>query len=39
MASSVGQTIGPPAEKAYAVDPVGVDMTTPSQPKLESGRP
>ncbi|CAB4550180.1 unannotated protein [freshwater metagenome] len=38
-ASTDGQTTGPPAEKAYAVDPVGVDMTTPSQPKLESGCP
>ena len=29
IASTAGQTIGPPAEKEYAVDPVGVDMTTP----------
>ena len=27
------------AENEYAVDPVGVDMTTPSQPKEDSGRP
>jgi hypothetical protein len=32
-------TIRPPAEKAYAVEPVGVAQRTPSQPKLVSGRP
>ena len=39
IASRFGQTIGPPAEKAYAVDPVGVEITTPSQPQVERGRP
>ena len=38
-ASTVGQTTGPPAEKAYAVEPVGVAATTPSQPHRDSGRP
>ena len=38
-ASTPGQTIGPPALKLYAVDPVGVAHTTPSQPNLLSGRP
>ena len=33
-----GQSTGPPAEKAYAVEPVGVAQMTPSQPHLESGR-
>ena len=33
-----GQITGPPAEKLYAVEPVGVEITTPSQPKLDSGR-
>src|SRR4051812_34279491 len=37
-ASTAGQTTGPPAENAYAVDPVGVANTTPSQPHLERGR-
>ncbi len=31
-ASTSGQTIGPPPENEYAVDPVGVDTTTPSHP-------
>ena len=31
-ASTSGQTTGPPAEKAYAVEPVGVAHRTPSQP-------
>src|SRR5215467_13650033 len=31
-ASTSGQTTGPPAENAYAVEPVGVAQTTPSQP-------
>src|SRR5262249_44451022 len=31
-ASTPGQTTGPPAENAYAVDPVGVAQMTPSQP-------
>ena len=31
-ASTSGQTTGPPAEKAYAVEPVGVAHSTPSQP-------
>ena len=39
IASTLGQITGPPAEKLYAVDPVGVDTTMPSQPKLDSGRP
>jgi hypothetical protein len=30
--SSVGNTTGPPADRLYAVDPVGVDSTTPSAP-------
>ena len=38
-ACTSGQTIGPPAEKAYAVDPVGVAHTTPSQPHRDTGRP
>src|SRR5690349_9751756 len=38
-ASTSGQTTGPPAENAYAVDPVGVEQTTPSQPQRDSGRP
>ncbi len=39
MASTVGQMTGPPAEKLYAVEPVGVETTIPSHPKLDSGRP
>ena len=39
IASTPGQTTGPPAEKAYAVDPVGVDTRTPSQAQRDSGRP
>ena len=31
-ASTCGHTSGPPAENAYAVDPVGVAHSTPSQP-------
>ena len=38
-ASTSGQTTGPPAENAYAVDPVGVAITTPSQPIVDTGRP
>ncbi len=38
-ASTSGQTTGPPAENAYAVEPVGVAHTTPSQPYRDSGRP
>ena len=30
--------IGPPVENAYAVDPVGVAHSRPSQPKRSSGR-
>ena len=30
MVSSVGNTTGPPADRLYAVDPVGVAITTPS---------
>ena len=33
-----GHTTGPPAENAYAVDPVGVAHTMPSQPQRDSGR-
>src|SRR6202000_1486826 len=32
-ASTSGHTTGPPAENAYAVEPVGVAHTTPSQPQ------
>src|SRR6185295_10530719 len=35
-ASTSGHTTGPPAEKAYAVEPVGVAQTTPSQPYRDS---
>ncbi len=38
-ASTPGQTMGPPALKLYAVEPVGVAHTTPSQPQRDSGRP
>src|SRR5690606_36666216 len=38
-ASTSGQTTGPPAENAYAVEPVGVAQTTASQPYRDSGRP
>src|SRR5690349_3346675 len=38
-ASTSGHTTGPPAENAYAVDPVGVAHTTPSQPYRDSRRP
>ena len=38
-ACTSGQTTGPPAENAYAVEPVGAAHTTPSQPKRDSGRP
>src|SRR5690242_20644587 len=38
-ASTSGHTTGPPAENAYAVEPVGVAQTTPSQPYRDSGRP
>ena len=39
IASTSGQTTGPPAENAYAVEPVGVAQTTPSHPTVDSGRP
>ena len=39
IASTPGQTTGPPAENAYAVDPVGVATRTPSQAQRDSGRP
>src|SRR5215213_434391 len=39
MASRSGQTIGPPAENAHAVEPVGVATSTPSHPKADTGRP
>ena len=38
-ASTPGQITGPPAEKAYAVDPVGVATSIPSQAQRDSGRP
>ena len=38
-ASTPGHTTGPPALKLYAVEPVGVAQTTPSQPQRDSGRP
>ena len=38
-ASTSGQTTGPPAENAYAVEPVGVAQTTPSHAHRDSGRP
>ena len=38
-ASTSGHTTGPPAENAYAVEPVGVAQIKPSQPHLEIGRP
>src|SRR5690625_1439183 len=39
IASTSGHTTGPPAEKAYAVEPVGVASTTPSHPNVDSARP
>ena len=39
IASTPGQTTGPPAEKAYAVEPVGVETSMPSQAQRDSGRP
>ena len=30
IVSSVGKTTGPPADRLYAVEPVGVESTTPS---------
>ena len=38
-ASTSGQTIGPPAENEYAVEPVGVAHTTPSHSQRDNGRP
>ena len=38
-ASTPGQITGPPAEKAYAVEPVGVETSIPSQAQRDSGRP
>lgn len=38
-ASTSGHTTGPPAENAYAVDPVGVAQTIPSHPNPVTGRP
>ena len=34
-----GHITGPPAENAYAVEPVGVAHSTPSQPNADTGRP
>ena len=31
IASSAGETSGPPAEYAYAVEPIAVEITSPSQ--------
>ena len=39
IASTSGHTTGPPAENAYAVEPVGVAITMPSQPQVDRGRP
>lgn len=39
IASTVGQTTGPPADQAYPVDPVGVANSTPSHPHSLNGRP
>ena len=39
MPSTSGQTTGPPAENACAVEPVAVAATTPSQPNDDSGWP
>ena len=39
IACTDGHTTGPPAENAYAVDPVGVAQTMPSPPQRDSGRP
>src|SRR5207302_1131664 len=39
MDSTVGTTTGPPADSEYAVDPVGVDTTTPSAPYAPIGSP
>ena len=33
---AVGSTMGPPAEREYPVDPVGVATTTPSPEKMPS---
>ena len=38
-ASTAGHTIGPPALKAYAVEPVGVEHNTPSQPNAVNRSP
>jgi len=35
----VGVTIGPPFERAYAVDPVGVEIIIPSPMKLDKNSP
>ena len=37
MASKSGHTTGPPAENAYAVEPVGLDTITPSHPNADTG--
>jgi len=40
IASRSGHTPGPPAENAYAVDPVGVDTKKPRRtPNVDTGRP
>src|SRR5664279_4190437 len=38
-ASTPGHSTGPPAEKVYAVEPVGVAISTPSQPYAETPCP
>ena len=39
IVSSVGKTTGPPADRLYAVDPVGVESTTPSAAYVAIGSP
>jgi hypothetical protein len=39
IASNSGHNTGPPAENAYAVEPVGVEIITPSHPNELTGRP
>src|ERR1019366_3605189 len=39
IAFTVGITIGPPADRLYAVDPVGVDRITPSARNTATGWP
>ena len=39
MDSSVGTTTGPPADRLYAVEPVGVENTMPSAAYVATGSP